>query len=168
MRLQTTVAILMLAALELLDSSEDRRVLQQVLHDLLIQRPVTQGPEGLTGQGRRWYCLAVMPENESDPELASAIENYLAPRLYRQLSPDQAAGEVRCPVFLVHGAYDELIPPAESEILKSTLVHTKSYLLISPFLTHTHPLQRTLSWSESSMALLDMIEFFYHLAGVVR
>ena len=160
--------ILMLAALDLLDSSEDRRLLQQVLRDLLVQQPVTQAPEGLTEQGRRWYCLAVMPENESDPALATAIENYLAPRLYRQLSPGQAAGEVRCPVFLVHGAYDELIPPTESETLQSTLVHTKSYLLISPFLTHTHPLQRTLSWSETSMALLDMIEFFYHFAGVVR
>ena len=160
--------ILMLAALDMLDADEDRKFLQEVLLSLLLQRPVTQAPDNLTSEGRRWHRLAVMPENESDPELVAAIENYLAPRLYRQLSPDLAAAEVRCPVFLVHGAYDDLIPPTESEALKKRIRRAKSYILISPFLTHTHPLQRTLSWSEKSSALLDMLGFFYNLAGVVR
>ena len=160
--------ILMLAALEMLDSSKDPKPVKEVLLDLLLQRPVKPAPESLTEQGRRWYHLAVMPENESDPELAAAIENYLAPRLYRQLSPERAAAEIRCPVFLVHGAYDDLIPLTESEALKNSITQTKSYLLVTPFLTHTHPLQRTLSWSEQSIALLDMLGFFYRLAGIVR
>jgi pimeloyl-ACP methyl ester carboxylesterase len=160
--------ILMLAALDMLGADEDRKFLQEVLLSLLLQRPVTPAPDNLTDEGRRWYRLAVMPENESDPELVAAIEHYLAPRLYRQLSPDLAAAEVRCPVFLVHGAYDDLIPPTESEALKKRIGHAKSYILISPFLTHTHPLQRTLSWSEKSSALWDMLGFFYNLAGVVR
>jgi dienelactone hydrolase len=160
--------ILMLAALDMLDAHEDRKFLQEVLLTLLLQRPVTQAPDNLTDEGRRWYRLAVMPENESDPELVAAIENYLAPRLYSQLSPDLAAAEVRCPVFLVHGAYDDLIPPTESEALKKRIRRAKSHILITPFLTHTHPLQRTLSWSEKSSALLDMLGFFYKLAGVVR
>jgi dienelactone hydrolase len=160
--------ILMIAALDMLHADEDRKFVQEVLLQLLLQRPVPQAPDNLTKEGRRWYRLAVMPENESDPELASEIENYLAPRLYRQLSPDRAAAEVRCPVFLVHGAYDDLIPPTESEELKKRIRGAKSYLLISPFLTHTHPLQRTLSWSEKGSAFLDMFGFFYNLAGVVR
>jgi dienelactone hydrolase len=160
--------ILMLAALDMLEADTDHKFLQQVLLDLLLQRPVTPAPDILTEDGRRWYRLAVMPENQSDPELAAAIENYLAPRLYRQLSPERAAAEVRCPVFLVHGAYDDLIPPSESEALKKQIRGAKSYLLISPFLTHTHPLQKTLSWSEKGSALLDMFGFFYNLAGVVR
>jgi fermentation-respiration switch protein FrsA (DUF1100 family) len=87
--------------------------------------------------------------------------------LYTQVTPDRAATDVRCPVFLVHGAQDDLIPPEESRRLHQR-IGARSCLLVSPFLTHTHPNDKPISRAETSEAILDMLIFFYRFARVAR
>ena len=159
--------IIMVTALEMLPDPKEREFIHEVLVALLLQKKVPDPPPALSDDSRRWFRLAVMRENESDPELTRQIEAYLTPRLYRKITPDRAGPEIRCPVFLVHGAYDDLIPPDESRRLRSRLTRAKSYLLVSPFLTHTHPLDKPLGWGEQLKGLADIAGFFYRFAQVV-
>jgi dienelactone hydrolase len=159
--------IVMLAALDLLPSEEERRFLHAALVDLLLQKPAPAPPSRFSPEATRWYRLALMPEDQEDPELARLIEAYLTPRLYTQVTPDRAATDVRCPVFLVHGAQDDLIPPEESRRLHQR-IGARSCLLVSPFLTHTHPNDKPISRAETSEAILDMLIFFYRFARVAR
>jgi len=59
-----------------------------------------------------------------------------------------------------------LIPPEESMELHRRV--SRSYLLISPFLTHTHPTDKPLSLGQKGKAALDTIVFSYHLSKVIR
>ncbi len=160
--------IIMNAALGMLPAERDRMILHKVLMDLLLQQKAPPEDPGLTPEGGRWYRIAVMREDQSDDELSREIEDYLTPVLFRQLDPEQAAAEVRCPVFLVHGAYDDLIPPEESLELKRHITGAPCCLLISPFLTHTHPLAKTFSWKQKAVAAVQSIPFFYRFAEEVR
>lgn len=159
--------IIMLAAVDLLPSAEDRQFLQVTLRDLLQQKGVPLPPDALSEEGRRWYRLALLREDQADPQLAEQIETHVATIVSPELSTKQAAAEIRCPVFLAHGAYDDLIPPEESRHLQEKIVQAKSYLLISPFITHTHPSERPLRWYTKAGAALGLLRFFYHLSGVV-
>jgi pimeloyl-ACP methyl ester carboxylesterase len=158
--------IIMLAALDMLPAVQDRLFLKDALLNLLLQKEVSQPAHGLTFEGERWYKLATSKKTPSDLQLAGAIEKYLAPRLYRQLDPESALHELRCPVFLIHGAYDDLIPPEESMKLHERLAG--SHLLISPFLTHTHPSDNTLSWKEKTAAAFDVLLFCYRFSRFIR
>lgn len=158
--------IIMIAGLDLLPSERERGFLHTVLVDLLLQRPAPPPEPQMTLEGARWYRLALMREDQEDPELAHRIDTYLAPRLYSQITPDRAASEIRCPVFLVHGAQDDLISPEESRLLHQQ-IRAKSYLLISPFLTHTHPNEKPIAFREKAGALLDSFCFFYNFARVL-
>jgi pimeloyl-ACP methyl ester carboxylesterase len=158
--------IIMLAAIDLVPGADERLYLHSVLIALLLQKQVPERPAGLSEAATRWYRLALMREDQSDAELTRKIEDHLNPSLYRPITPDRAATEVRCPVFLVHGAYDDLIPPEESLRLRSRLTHSKCYLLVSPFLTHTHPLDKPLSWREKSAGIVDIFFFFFSLSRV--
>ncbi len=160
--------IIMLAALDLLSDERERRFLDSVLTNLLLQKAVPACEEWLSAAGSRWYRLALMREDQSDPELARQIENHLTPKLYAAISPATVAAEVRCPVFLVHGAHDDLIPPDESRRLSARFVNASTHVLISPFLTHTHPMQREPGRWEKTMAVLRTLRFFYEFASVVR
>jgi len=157
--------VIMLSALEMLPEPEERDLLHQVLVQLLVQGSAPPAPESLSPQAKRWYALAVMREDASDPELAGTIENHLQP-LFRQLSPDRSLGELRAPVFITHGAHDDLIPPGESRELMHR-IGGSAYLLVSPFLTHTHPFEQELSWGRRVQAAVEMTWFFYRLARVV-
>jgi pimeloyl-ACP methyl ester carboxylesterase len=159
--------IIIRAALDMLPVAEERRFMHEVLGNLLLQKHIPQAPPNLSPQAARWYRLALMREDESDPELARQIEEHLAPRLYRRIVPERAATEVRCPVFLVHGAHDDLIPPEESLALRARITHARSYLLVSPFLTHTHPLEKPLLWKEKLRGMIEIFAFFYSFARVV-
>lgn len=159
--------IIMLAALDMITSEAERNALHAVLLKLLLQESAPPADLNRSPQAQRWYRLAVMREDESDPELIQAIENHLAP-LYRQLSPDQAAAEIQCPVFLVHGAYDDLIPPEETQELQKQLTKIKARLLISPFLTHTHLFQETLNWRQKAAAFYRMLWFFNSFVRAAR
>jgi pimeloyl-ACP methyl ester carboxylesterase len=150
----------------MLPSEQERRFLETILLDLLLQKQIPLPPKSLSPDGMRWYRLALMRENESDPELATQIEEHLAPRLYRSINPDHATKEIRCPVFLVHGAHDDLIPPQESLTLRARFSGAKTYLLVSPFLTHTHPLDKPLSRKEKIRGVIDVFAFLYDFACV--
>ena len=103
---------------------------------------------------------------EADPDLAGAIEARLVP-YYAEMSPGRAAVMVDCPVFLAHGAFDDLIPADESRRLAAR-VGGRAHLLVTPFLTHTHPLERQLGRSEKLAAAGSMVSFFYALARAAR
>ena len=158
--------IVMLKALDMIESGRDRLFLRGVLDNLLLQKKVPPASADLTPEGARWYALATMRENQSDAELSQKIEQYLVSHIYPQLDPANALRSLRCPAFFIHGAYDDLIPPEESMELHQKV--PRSYLLISPFLTHTHPTDRQLSWGQKSKAALDTLLFSYHLSKVIR
>jgi pimeloyl-ACP methyl ester carboxylesterase len=160
--------VIMRSALGLLPSPPDRQFLDAFLVSLLLQKDIPAIDPGLTPEAQRWYRLALMREDQSDPELAHEIEQYLKPRLYESLSPELAAAAVRCPVFLVHGSWDDLIPPDESQRLCGRIIHAKSFLLMSPFLTHTHPPEKPLSRAQQIKGLWNTIRFLYNFASVVR
>src|SRR6266545_4223619 len=65
--------ILMLAALNMIDARAEQQFLRDVLLCLLLQRPAPAPSAALSPRARRWYQLAVMPENQTDPELSAAI-----------------------------------------------------------------------------------------------
>jgi len=159
--------IMMLAAIDMLESSKDREYIQTVLRSLLLQEAVPAIPGSLTAEGRRWHRLALMREDQEDPALARRMERHIAGILYPGLATRQPAAEIRCPVFLAHGAYDDLIPPEESLRLREKILHARSYLVISPFLTHTHPMQKPLNWRQKAGAALDLIAFFHALCGAM-
>lgn len=159
--------VLMLAAADLLAEPADRAFVKTALRDLLLQKAVPAPTDDVTETGRRWLKLAVLREDASDPELALNIENRIAALLYPGLDTGKSAAAIRCPVFLAHGAYDDLIPPEESIRLQKRISSAKSYLLISPFLTHTHPWEKPLDWWTKVKAVCAIFAFFYHLAGVL-
>jgi pimeloyl-ACP methyl ester carboxylesterase len=131
-----------------------------------LQKEVPPPNPGLTPEGARWYALAIMKENQTDAELVAKIEEHLILRIYPQLNPKDAVSQLRCPAFLIHGAYDDLIPPEESVELHRSLSH--SYLLISPFLTHTHPTDKQLSLGQKVTSALDTSVFCYHLSRAIQ
>jgi hypothetical protein len=158
--------IVMLSALDMIESERDRLFLRSVLENLLLQKTVPPARANLTSEGMRWYALATGRETQSDPGLSREIEQYLVSCIYPQVDPEPALATLRCPVFLIHGAYDDLIPPEESLELHRRIPH--SYLLISPFLTHTHPTGKQLSWTQKVAAALDTFVFSYQLSKVIR
>ena len=158
--------IVMRSALEMVTSEKDRLFLRKVLDQLLRKKEGLPAEPGLTAEGVRWYALALMKENQTDAELVAKIEQHLTLRIYPQLNPDDAVLHLRCPAFLIHGAYDDLIPPEESMELHRRL--SNSYLLISPFLTHTHPTDRQLSLGQKARAAMDMAVFCYQLSRAIR
>ena len=157
--------IVMRSALAMVASPSDRVFLQGLLDNLLLQKQVPPASPELSAEGKRWYGLATMPADRSNPELAQEIEKYLVPRLFSQIEPETSLGKIKCPVFLIHGTHDDLIPPAESVELHRKL--SNSHLLISPFLTHTHPTSTPLTFRQKAAALIDTLIFCYQLSRVI-
>ncbi len=157
--------IVMLSALDMIPDSNERLFLHDVLFRLLLEQKVPPPAQVLSAEAQRWYELATMREDHVDPELVEGIERFLISRVYPQLNPEEALGKIRCPVFLVHGTYDDLIPPRESLELHSKIPN--SHLLISPFLTHTHPTDTPLAATQKIRAILDIVAFSYQFAGVI-
>jgi len=155
--------IAMLAALDLLPDAADRSVLQSVLTRLLMQQDPPPLAPHAGAQAARWYRLARAREDESDPELARAIVGRLAQQVSARLAPGRAASEIECPVFLAHGAFDDLIPPSESIALQQKITRARSWLLISPFLTHTHPASQELGLRSKTRAVVDILLFLHRL-----
>ena len=156
----------MLAALEMLSENRDRVLLGNLLKKLLLQEKIPATDDDLSQEGMRWYRLATMPPDQSDPELARKIEQYLVARIYPQLDPKDALGDIHCPVYLIHGAYDGLIPPGESLELHQNIPN--SQLLLSPFLTHTHPNITSLSLKEEARAIFDTLVFCYQFSRAIK
>lgn len=157
--------IVMRAALDMLPAPEERRHLDDVLCRLLLQKPIPPPPVSLSEVGARWRRLAVMREDQSDPGLAKAIQDRLTATIYSELDPSDELGRITCPVFLVHGAHDDLIRPEESVELSARI--PRSHLLITPFLTHTHPTDAPMSRSQKTRAIAETVIFCYRLAGAI-
>lgn len=158
--------IVMLAALEMLSENRDRVHLKDLLQKLLLQEEMPPVDDGLTPEGLRWRRLATLPPDQSDPELALKIEEYLVARIYPPLNPAGSMRDIRCPVYLIHGAHDNLIPSKESVDLHRSIPHSR--LLISPFLTHTHPNTNPLSRKQKFQAIWDVIAFCNQFAREIR
>jgi len=154
--------IVMLAAVDRIEAPRDRFFLSDVLHSLLLQKKIPAAPSNLTEEGLRWYKLATMHEGESDDALSSKIQDYLKSRIFPKLDPEDALGRLRCPVYLIHGAYDDLIPSRESVELKQRI--GRAHLLVSPFLTHTHPTNTPLSLWQKTKAVFDTLAFCYRFS----
>jgi pimeloyl-ACP methyl ester carboxylesterase len=107
-----------------------------------------------------------MPEDREDATLAVEIESHLNANLFARLDPRPVLRDVRCPVFIVHGSHDDLIDAVESRDMERALARAR--VLISPFLTHTHPLDRELGFGETARAAREMLGFFYSFAAAVR
>lgn len=160
--------IVMLGALALVPRQEEREYLERALTDLLSLKPAPPAPPDLSPIAQRWLRLALMPEDQSDRELTTAIEEHMAAVLYRGISPEPAAAAIRCPVFLVHGAYDDLIPPEESLRLARRFINAPVHVLVTPYLTHTHPAQKETQGRGRIRAMAEITGFFYEFAKVVR
>ncbi len=160
--------IVMLGALDLVPCPEEREYLERSLTDLLSLKPAPPVPSDLSQTAQRWYRLALMKEDQSDPELSTAIEKYMTAVLYKEISPERAAAAIRCPVFLVHGAYDDLIPPEESLRLARRFVGVPVHVLVTPYLTHTHPAQPETRGTAKIRAAAEIAGFLYDFAKVVR
>jgi fermentation-respiration switch protein FrsA (DUF1100 family) len=158
----------MLAALDMLEDQHERQFMDSVLRALLLQKPVPTPGEELSAKAQRWYRLSVMREDESDPELAGQIENHLNALLFQRLSPVPTLAGIRARVYLVHGAHDDLIPPGESRQLLQSLGPERARLLVTPFLTHTHPLPTTRTVGERLQAAWEVLVFYYRLAAELR
>jgi hypothetical protein len=158
--------ILMLQALDLVPGEAEREFLRGALHKLLLEGKAPPPPANLGPDAARWYRFAVMPETEGDPEIAHQIQERLEP-LYRRLSP-AAAAAARAEIFLAHGASDDLIASSESRELAARFPAGQVHLLITPFLTHTHPLDKPLTLGDKARGASDLFRFLYALARVAR
>jgi pimeloyl-ACP methyl ester carboxylesterase len=156
----------MLAALDMIAPESDRLSLQTVLQNLLLQKKVPPARGDLSPEGARWYRLATMHEDQSDANLAKRIEDGLAPALFMRLDPMQQLKHIRCPVFLIHGEYDDLIPPQESQELQRNIPGSR--LLMLPFLTHTHPVDKPLSGRRQMESVLAALRFGYQFSQATQ
>jgi pimeloyl-ACP methyl ester carboxylesterase len=156
--------ILMLTALDAVEKPEDRIALELVLRTLLEQARPPKGTWKLTTQGERWYRMAV-ELNPNDAGLQKEIEQHLTPR-FEALSVRDDLKSIRCPVFLVHGDRDELIPPTETLELQRRLTSAETHLLLTPLISHTHSIMSQLSTKERWTAFLRAGSFIHALAGV--
>lgn len=160
--------VAMLASLDLLPEGSDRQYLAELLRCLLLQKAAPPEPERIGDEAERWRRLACAREDRGDPQLAQQIVQHLLARDAARLSPDRAAAEVACPIFLAHGAYDDLIPPTESLDLERKILRAPCHLIISPFLTHTHPAEEAPAGWEKVKASIRMSLFLYRLARATR
>jgi dienelactone hydrolase len=158
--------LIMRAALEMLPSPGDHQFLDQVLNDLLLSKKVPPAGANLTPEGLRWYNLAITHPGQTDEELSASIQEHLKATIYPKLNPQNALSGLRCPLFLIHGAYDDLIPSRESEEFQRR--YARTHLLISPFLTHTHPTDKKLTLRQKLAAGWDTLKFCYQLARAIQ
>ncbi|MBI4446833.1 MAG: alpha/beta hydrolase [Acidobacteria bacterium] len=154
--------ISMLTAIDLLAQPQDRAIMTHVLRELLLKGKKPSLPSGLSPEAQRWYYLAT-GENSSDPELVTQIHDHLASS-FKLLSPGEHLQHVRCPVYLVHGTTDELIPSGETMELQARLTSAETRVLLTPFLTHTHPRLWEFKGSRKWLGYLETARFLYAFA----
>ncbi len=158
--------VAMLAALPMIANAQDRRLMRDILRNYLQQEDAPAPLSGLSEEADRWHRLATLRGGQPDRELAKRIEEYLVSNVYRQLDPRGTLKKVQCPVFLIHGSYDDLIAARESLELHRRIVG--SWLLISPFLTHTHLHDRTLSKQKRARSILETLVFCYRFSRIIN
>ena len=152
--------IAMLMALDALPDPNDRIRMRETLEHLLVRgKATTEMPS--SAEGARWYRYAVL--DESDDDFSTLVSAQLEQK-YRALSAETELAQIQCPVFLVHGAGDELIPPEETEELSRRLSSADEiHLLYTPLISHTHPLIDRLGTWEKFLALGRGLWFLHSL-----
>ena len=158
----------MLAALDLLPEESERLAIENILHQLLATGdcPAAAKPY-LSEEAQRWHRLAISKDPSVEPQLTKRIQARLAD-LFDTLSPDGIVSQVRCPVFLVHGSGDELIPSGETAELERRLTETEAHVLLTPLISHTHPRQNLLSGYEKWAGYWEAARFLYAFVGTGR
>ena len=140
----------------------DRAVAHEALRDWLWELPQNAQPllAQLSPAGRATMELLLTRQIERlRPKLLSAIQEDRSE--LSALSPEEKLGELRVPVFILHGATDDIIPSTESLWLEKEIPHR--YLravLITPVFSHVDPDKRP-AWRNE----LRLVGF---LAGVLR
>jgi pimeloyl-ACP methyl ester carboxylesterase len=157
--------LMMRSALDMLPTPAERRFVDETIAALLLSHRAPAVPPDLPPAAKRWHGLASVRPGHTDEGLASDIERYLATHLYGQLDPEKSLAGLRCPLFLIHGEYDDLIPPRESVELHRRV--EGSHLFISPLLTHTQPVKDPLTSHQKLRAIRDVVVFGYRLAAVI-
>ena len=154
--------IWMLSVLETLEPASDREIFKHVLYGLLENgRLEGNGPQ-LSEQGQRWLRIAT---RDSVEESGGKVL-FPDPDRLRRLSANTKLRRVQCPVFLVHGLQDELIPSSEALELEKRLVGAPTAILLTPLISHTHPLWRELSPLQKGWALLRLSCFLHRFVSI--
>jgi pimeloyl-ACP methyl ester carboxylesterase len=156
--------VLMLMALEGNTSPNEQAVLQTVLNDLILRASTSVSPGEMSPEAASWYRFAVS-HDVNDQAIMRKISSFLESR-HRLLSPDLELAAINCPVFLVHGAHDELIAPEESLELELRLISAPTTRLLTPIISHTHPLLEKMSPGNKARALAEGALFLYRLVKV--
>ncbi len=151
--------ILMLTALDAMRNRRDHDQLERALTDLVVTAKTSVDLSNLGTEGGLWYNLA-MGEQMTDAVVLAQISQQLQAR-FRILSPGEELSSITCPVFLVHGAYDELIPAEETLELEKLLTSTRPVTLLTPAISHTHPLLDKLGFWGKWKALAEGSFFLY-------
>lgn len=143
-------------------SPNDIPAAHEALEEWLWERPEEAKPwlEKLSPAGRKVVdSLMARRVDDLRPKLLEAIrsdEAYLA-----ALSPEGKLGNLHVPVFIVHGAEDNVIPYPESLWLaKDVPAKRLKGLLITPAFTHVDPRNRA-GW-------LDQLRLVDFLARILR
>ncbi len=151
--------ILMLTALDAMRNRRDHDQLERALTDLVVTAKTSVTLSNLGTEGGLWYNLA-MGDQMTDAAVLARISQQLQTS-FRTLSPGEELSAITCPVFLVHGAYDELIPAEETLELEKLLTSTRPVTLLTPAISHTHPLLDKLGLWSKWKALAEGSFFLY-------
>ena len=154
--------IWMLTVLEALQPASNREPLRSILYALIEKGRLEAGGPELSEEGQRWLRIAT---HDSVGELFGTALPPNPDRLHR-LSANRELSRVQCPVFLVHGLQDELIPPSETLELRDLLVRAPTSVLLTPLISHTHPLWQELNDLRKGWALLRLSCFLHGFVSI--
>jgi len=155
-------AVFVYSHLDQFFSAGDLAVAHDALRDWLWERPQDAQPllAKLSADGRATMDLLLARKIESlRPKLLEAIQTDQSQ--LAALSLEGKLADLRVPVYLLHGATDDIIPSTESQWLEKEI--PRMYLgaaLITPAFSHVDPDKRA-SWRDE----LHLVEF---LAKVLR
>ena len=152
----------MLTFLDGLELNSDRTTLKKILNDLIEKGRLGKIDSDLSAEGRRWLQIATQ---DSTPYLpGTTLSSHL--EQLRSLSAGPELRRVQCPVFLVHGLHDDLIPVSETLQLQRLLIRAPTSVLLTPLISHTHPLWQELSDFRKCLALLRLSCFLHEFVSI--
>jgi dienelactone hydrolase len=140
----------------------DRSLAHEALRDWLWEEPEKAKPlaEKLSPRSRATMdALLSRRIDEVRPQMLSAIRADQAE--LAALSPHGRMATLHVPVYILHGAADNIIPPAESLWLAHDLPHRQIRdVLITGAFSHVDPDQKASLWEE--------LRLVYFISGVLR
>ena len=155
-------AVFVYSHLEQFFPASDRVVAHEALRDWLWERPVDAQalfPQLSPASRSTMEILITRQIGQLRPKLLDAIQ--LDDAQLSEISPQGKLSALRVPVFLLHGATDDIIPSTETlwlekEIPKASL----RAALITPAFSHVDP--------DKHAVWLDQLRLVNFLAGVLR